>query len=147
MIGRILGLNKKNDQGTILGKDDNRYTFIKDEIKDKITPEKNMCVEFVPSKDNKATNIHKCERYIKDTPNLLLGVITILITLIFGCIGTFLSRYLFAKLPLKEVLFPTTIHFVLSLIFFIPIIGIIFYIFTTLYFTVKNYKIIISSEL
>lgn len=144
MIGRILGLNKKNDQGTILGKDENRYTFVKDEINDELIPEKNMNVVFEPSENNKATKIHICEAYIKENPNLITGITTIIITLVFGCIGTFLSRYLFAKLPLKKVLLPTLIHFIFSLVFFIPLVGIIVYIITTLFFTVKNYKIVIQ---
>lgn len=144
LLGRILGLNKKSDQGTILGKDENRYTFKKEEIEDEVTPEKNMCVEFDPSENKKATNIHKCETYLRENSSAITGIATILITLIFGCIGTFVSRHLLAKLSLKEVLTPTLIHFVLSLLFFIPIAGAVFYIITTLFFTVKNYKLVMQ---
>lgn len=144
LIGKILGLNKKNDHGTILGKDENRYTFCKEEIGDEVLPQKNMCVEFIPGENKKATKIHVCETYIRDNSSMLMGIATIGITLIFGFIGTFISRYLFAKLSLKEVFLPTLIHCILSLLFLIPIAGTFFYIITTLYFAIKNYKLVMK---
>lgn len=143
MLGKILGLSKNNEQGTILGHDENRYSFTKDDINASTIPEKSMCVEFVPQ-DNKATNIHMCKACFKEEPNIAFGITTVFITLIFGCIGTFVSRFLFARKPLKDVWLPTLMHLLISIVFFIPLIGFIAYIITTLYFTVTNYKIVMN---
>ena len=143
MLGKILGLSINNELGTILGKDGNRYTFTTDEIDNESMPKKNMCVEFV-AEDTKATNIHICQTCFKESSNLTFGITTIFITLIFGCIGTFVSRYLFAKQPLKEVLLPTILHFMITALLFIPILGLIIYTISIIYFTVKNYKIVME---
>ena len=92
LLGRILGLNKKSDQGTILGKDDNRYTFNKEEIDDEISPEKNMCVEFVPSENKKATNIHICETYIKENPKSMKIIVAAIIVVFVGFMAVFVSK-------------------------------------------------------
>ncbi len=89
MLGKILGLNKKHDQGTILGKDENRYTFVKDEIDNETTPEKNMHVEFVPVDNNKATKIHICETYIKENSDILIKITTAIVIIIVGCFGLY----------------------------------------------------------
>ncbi len=143
LLGKILGLSKNNERGTVLGEDENRYTFTIDDITNNAIPEKNMCIKFVPN-NSKATLISTCEACFKEKSNLLFGITTIFLTLIFGCIGTFVSRYLFAKLPLKKVLLPTILHFLISSVIFIPFLGFIFYILILLFFTVKNYKIIMS---
>jgi len=144
LLGKILGVNISNESGTIIGEDENRYTFIKQSLKDNIIPQKNMCIEFRVLENNKATDITTCDVCFQEKNNLKFGISTIFLTLIFGCIGTFVSRYLFAKLPLKKVWLPTLLHFCISIVLFVPLLGIIFYIVGVLYFTVKNYKIVMK---
>lgn len=143
MLGKILGLDINNENGTILGEDENRYTFSKQDLITNTIPQKNMCVEFETLK-GKAINIRVCQACFVDKNNMKFAIATIFITLIFGCIGTFLSRYLFAKQPFKKVWVPTLLHFCVSAVLIIPILGIVLYIIGVLFFTVKNYKIVIQ---
>jgi len=143
LLGKILGLSKNSDQGTIIGKDGNRYTFFKKDFQDQTIPGKDVCVEFSPN-NNKATSIEICETCCKENSNIIFGITSIFITLIFGFIGTFISRLLFAKLPIKNVLVATTLHFIVSTILIVPILGYIVYVIGVLYFTVQNYKLIMK---
>ena len=143
MLGKILGLSKNSDQGTIIGKDGNRYTFIKEDFSNQTIPNKDVCVEFSPN-NNKATSIEVCEACCKENSNIIFGITTIFITLIFGFIGTFISRLLFAKLPMKNVLVATVLHFIVSTVLIVPILGFIVYIIGVLYFTVRKYKLVMK---
>jgi len=143
LLGKILGLSKNSDQGTIIGKDGNRYTFLKKDFQDQTIPNKDVCVKFSPH-NNKATLIVVCEACCKENSNIIFGITSIFITLIFGFIGTFISRLLFAKLPIKNVLVATTLHFIVSTILIVPILGYIVYVIGVLYFTVQNYKLIMK---
>jgi len=143
LLGKILGLSKNSDQGTIIGKDGNRYTFIKNDFHNQTIPDKDVCVEFFPN-NNKATKIEICETCCKENPNVIFAIASIFITLIFGFIGTFISRLLFAKLPIKNVLVATTLHFIISTIVIVPIIGYVIYVVGVLYFTVQNYKLVMK---
>ncbi len=143
MLGKILGLSKNSDQGTIIGKDGNRYTFFKKDFQDQTIPGKDVCVEFSPN-NNKATSIEVCETCCKEKSNIIFGITSIFITLIFGFIGTFISRLLFAKLPIKNVLVATTLHFIVSTVLIVPILGYLVYVIGVLYFTVQNYKLIMK---
>lgn len=140
MLGKILGLDILSENGTILGEDDNRYIFTKEDLKSDTAPQKNICVEFEIKDNNKATNIKMCASCFVEKNHTKLAIATVFLTLIFGCIGTFVSRYLFAKQPFKIVWMPTLLHFCISILLFIPLIGIVFYIIGVLFFTVKNYK-------
>jgi len=143
LLGKILGLSKNSDQGTIIGKDGNRYTFIKKDFQDQIIPDKDVCVEFFPN-NKKATSIEICETCCKESSNILFAIASIFITLIFSFIGTFITRFLFAKQPLKNTLVATTLHFIVFTVLIVPILGYIFYVIGTLYFTVQNFKVVMK---
>ncbi len=144
MLGKILGLNINGESGTILGEDENRYFFSREDIRVHQTLKKNMCIEFIPLENHRGTDIVSSESCFFDKDNLKFGISTIFITLIFGCIGTFISRYLFAKEPMKKVWMPTLLHFCISIILFVPIFGVVFYTIAVIFFTVKNYKIVMK---
>jgi|GEM_PF-2240683 len=143
LLGRILGLSKNNQQGTIIGKDGNRYTFSTEDLKYPLTLEKDTCVEF-ETHNFKATSIHTCESCYKDHANMKLGIASVFITLIFGFAGTFLSYFLFAKQSFKKATLLGVLHLIASSLYFVPSFGLILYIGITLYFTTLNYKEVMS---
>ncbi|OCL85993.1 hypothetical protein AAX26_01643 [Aliarcobacter thereius] len=78
--------------------------------------------------------------------NILFGILAIVLTILFQFVGTFISRLLFAKLPIEKVIYATLAHFVALFFLFIPVFGLIIYIVIELVFIYKNF-VLTSFEL
>ncbi len=143
MKGRILGYDETTKEGALRTSDGSRYSFNISEWKSAGHPAVDALVDFVPEGE-KAVKIWP----IKDTEaaenKLVIGIIVLLITFFLGCIGTLVSRLAFAKLPFSKVVVPVAVHFVITLMVFIPFIGWIIYVIGTIYFMVKNYQLVNS---
>ncbi len=143
MKGRILGYDSKNSEGAIQGEDGNRYSFQLAEWKGEDVPRPEMAVDFVPD-GGVALKIYPIRDSEAEENKLVLSIISLLITFFLGFIGTLVSRLAMAKQPLSKVILPVAIHAVITLFFFLPVFGWVFYVAGTVYFMVKNYQIINS---
>ena len=141
MKGKILGYDSRNNEGAIQGADGNRYTFQLPEWKGEDVPKPEMAVDFVPD-GGVALKIYPVRDSEAEQNKLVLSIISLLITFFLGFIGTLVSRLAMAKQPLSKVILPVAIHAIITLFFFIPVIGWVIYVVGTIYFMVKNYQII-----
>jgi len=164
MTGKILGFDTQNNVWKILGDDGKRYSFSKKDWKERINPEKEALVEFNISENNLATDIHQTsdktgksnekpesktlentnQTDVNQTKNndMLIGLLAVVITFFLGFIGTFISRLVLAKQPVGKTIVPTLIHFILTIIVIVPILGWIIYMAGTLFYMYKNYKLV-----
>ncbi len=141
MIGKVLGFDLYNNIGTISGEDENRYKFTKESWRENTAPKKGMSVDFQCNENNHANDIYIIKNQLLENTSLLLALVALTITFLFGFIGTFISR-LIAKEPLLDILIPTFIHFIITVLLIIPILGWILYFFTTGYYMYKNFIIV-----
>jgi len=137
MTGIILGFD--NNTGTISADNGTRYTFTKDTWKENIQPLKNMKVDFAINEQEEAIDIYTIKDKAAENTSILLGLAAVVITFLFGFIGTLISRLALARQSFGSSLVPTAIHFLITLLVFIPIIGWIGYFIGTIYFMYKNY--------
>ncbi len=143
MQGRILGYDSRMGEGAIQGADGNRYSFQPAEWKGEDVPKPEMTVDFIPE-GAVALKIYPVRDAEAEQNKLILSIISLLITFFLGFIGTLISRLAIAKQAFSKVIIPVIIHAVITLFFFIPGIGWVFYVAGTVYFMVRNYQIINS---
>jgi len=142
MTGKILGYDKSSNTGDISADNGSRYKFSKEDWKESNLPQKEMKVDFEPSAENNAKDIYVVKDQVEENTYTLLGLIAVGITFFFGFIGTFVSRLLIAKEPLGSVILPTIIHFIITALVIIPVIGWLIYLIGTCYYMYKNYKLV-----
>ena len=145
MTGRILGYDNSSNEGTISADNGSRYKFSKEEWRDNSAPQKEMKVDFEID-DNNAKDIYVVKDQAVESNTMVLGLAAVAITFFFGFIGTLVSRLFLAKQSFGESLVPTAIHFVLTLLVLIPILGWFIYMVGTVYYMYKNYMLITNPD-
>jgi len=145
MTGRILGYNSSDGTGVISVDNGTRYKFTKTDWKETSQPKKELLVDFMEDEDS-AKDIYIVADTLVENTNTILGLIAIAITFFFGFIGTFISRLFIAKEPLGNTIFPTIIHFIITICAVIPLVGWIIYFLGTCYYMYKNYMLITKPE-
>lgn len=146
MTGRVLGYDSTDSTGVISVDNGTRYKFTKENWKETTVPKKELLVDFVASTNNTAEEIYLVADTLVENTNTLLGLIAIAITFFFGFIGTFISRLFIAKEPLGNTIFPTIMHFIITICVAIPLIGWIIYFLGTCYYMYKNYLLVTEPE-
>lgn len=145
MTGRILGYDSSNNTGTISGDDSTRYKFSNEDWRDDTPPQKEMKVDFETGDENCAKDIYLIRDKEAENSSTLLGLVAVGITFFFGFIGTFVSRLFIAKEPIGSALIATAIHFLITLLVFIPILGWLLFMIGSGYFMYKNF-ILVTQE-
>jgi len=146
MTGKILGYDTTTHTGTISGDDGKRYKFSKDDWKEGAAPQKETKVDFDIAEDNMAKDIYQVKDSAAENNDMLMGLIAIGITFFFGFIGTFVSRLVLAKQPIEKTIVPTLIHFIITILFLIPILGWMIYLIGTGYYMYKNYILVTTDS-
>ena len=146
MTGKILGFNTTDNTGTLSGDDGKRYKFSKGAWKENNAPQKDVKVDFDINEDGTAGDIYQIKDDIAMNNNTMMGLLAIGITFFFGFIGTFVSRLVLSHQPIGKTVVPTLIHFVITLLGFIPILGWIIYLVGTGYYMYKNYLLVINDS-
>ena len=131
-------------RGTILGDDNKRYKFSKKDWKEKAVPLKEFRIDFDVNEDGTASDIYQILDKEAENNEIFMGLLSVGITFFFGFIGTFISRLVLAKQPLGKTVMPTLIHFIITVLALVPIFGWIIYLIGTLYYMVKNYKLVVN---
>lgn len=146
MKGSILAYEQNTDSGVISGNNGQRYTFEKKDFGVQEEPKKGMIVDF-QEQDGKATGLYSIVDEAAKNTNTILGITALAVTFFFGFIGTFVSRVFISKGTVGGAVVPTIIHFFITVLLVVPIIGWIIYLIGTLYYMVKNYKLVtVESE-
>ncbi len=146
MQGTILGYDVENQTGTISGNDGKRYKFDKSHWKESFPPQKEMLVDFDPIEGGKAEDVFQVRDKAAETNDTVMGLLSVALTFFLGFIGTFISRLVISKQPIGATLIPTAIHFVITLLIFVPVIGWLVYLAGTIYYIIKNYQLVIHSS-
>jgi len=146
MTGKILGYDTPNNTGTISSDDGKRYKFSKDDWKENVAPQKEAKVDFDIAEDGTAKEIYQINDKMAENNDALTGLLAIGITFFFGFIGTFVSRLVLAKQPVGKTIVPTLIHFVITLLGLIPVLGWIIYLIGTGYYMYKNYILVTTDS-
>ena len=144
MQGKILGFDGQT--GTISGDNGSRYTFTKENFKENTQPQKDLKVDFATDNEGNAKDIYVVKDQVAENTSTLLGLIAVGITFFFGFIGTFISRVFLAKQSIGSVIIPTAIHFLITLLVLIPILGWFIYFVGTFYYMYKNYQLTINAS-
>lgn len=139
MTGRILGFDNSSNTGTISGDNGNRYNFAKDSFKENVELKKDLKVDFNVNDENQAVDIYTVRDHAQENANTAFGLVSLALTFFLGFIGTLISRVALAKQSFGAAIIPTVIHFVITLLIFIPIIGWLVYVIGTGYYMYKNY--------
>ncbi len=145
MKGKILGFDPISKTGTISGDDGNRYSFTKESFKEDIEIKKDTLVDF-NTNENEAIDIYTIVNQAQENTTMAFGLISLALTFFLGFIGTLISRIVLSKQSFGAALIPTAIHFVITIILFIPIVGWIVYLIGTAYFMYKNYMLTTSAR-
>lgn len=145
MEGKILGVDKNGNLFTIRAQNGERYTFVKSEWQSEGTPYVGQSIDFNISEDNKAIEVFNITKPVLEQTqdNTPKAIIALLITLFFGFIGTAVTRFALMEEEKEEEfgkLTPTLIHFVCSVLFFIPVVGWIITLIANIYYAIQNYK-------
>jgi hypothetical protein len=146
MTGRVLGYDTTNNTGVISVDNGTRYKFTKEDWKETTQPKKEILVDFESGDNNTAKDIYIVADTLVENTNTILGLIAVGITFFFGFIGTFISRLFIAKEPLGNTIFPTIIHFIITVSVVIPLIGWLIYFIGTCYYMYKNYMLVTEPE-
>lgn len=144
MTGKILGFDIASNEGTISGDDGKRYKFTKETWKDTQAPTKELRVDFDVNEGGEAHDIYTVRNVQKENSNTLMGLLAVGITFFFGFIGTFVSRLVLAKQSAGQTIAPTAIHFIVTLLVLVPVIGWIVYLGGTVYYMIKNYQLVMN---
>jgi len=144
MTGKILGFDATTNIGTVSGDDGKRYKFTKEDWKEKVPPQKDARVDFDMSEDGSATEIYQIVDKQMENNETLMGLLAVGITFFFGFFGTLISRLVLAKQPMGKTVMPTLIHFIITVLALVPIFGWIIYLIGTLYYMIKNYKLVVN---
>jgi len=143
MTGKILGFDTASNIGTISADNGERYSFTNDDWKEStITPRKDMKVDFEQTDEKIAKDIYVIKDQAVENTSTILGLAAVAVTFFFGFIGTFVSRLFIAKESISNSIIPTLIHFVITLLIFIPVLGWFIYIIASFYFMYKNYMLV-----
>jgi len=142
MTGKILGYDTVSNIGTVSGDDGKRYKFSKDDWKENTTIQKETKVDFNIAEGDIAKEIYQINDKMAENNDTLMGLLAIGITFFFAFIGTFVSRLVLAKQPVGKTIVPTLIHFVITMLGLIPILGWVIYLIGTGYYMYKNYKLL-----
>lgn len=146
MTGKILGFDITNNTGTVSGDDGKRYKFSKVDWKESVAPQKETKIDFDIGEDGAAKEIYQITDKVSENNDALMGLLAIGITFFFGFIGTFVSRLVLAKQPIEKTIVPTLIHFVITMLALIPILGWIIYLIGTGYYMYKNYILVTTDS-
>jgi len=146
MTGIVLGFDANNNQGTILAKDGNRYVFTIEDWRDNTRPKKQMSVDFVVKENNSAGDIYEMSDKNGENVITLLGIAALALTFFFGFIGTFITRLFIAKESVDNILLHTAIHFILTVILIIPILGWVVYFLGTCTYMYLNYMLVTKQD-
>lgn len=144
MTGKILGFDIASNEGTISGDDGKRYKFTKEVWKDSQVPMKELKVDFDVNEQGEAHDIYTVRNVQEENSNTLMGLLAVGITFFFGFIGTFVSRLVLAKQSAGQTIAPTAIHFIVTLLVLVPVIGWIVYLGGTVYYMIKNYQLVMN---
>ncbi|MGM0622990.1 MAG: hypothetical protein ACQESH_03115 [Campylobacterota bacterium] len=137
MQGEILGYSIEYDEGVIVC-EQNRYNFTKKDWKEDTLPQKGDKVDFV-AHDRDANDIYLLEKN-SDSSLTLLAILSLLMTLFLGFIGTAISRVAISNHTFHQAIIPIAVHAVITLCLAIPLLGTFIYLVGTIYFMVTNYK-------
>jgi len=143
MQGKILGYNKVEEEGIILGNDGKRYMFSSQEWKEEHSPIKETLVDFTLSDEGRAKAVFSIKNE-EENNTILLGLISLALTFFLGFIGTFISRVVISGQSAAKAMIPTLIHFILSFSIIIPMIGWLVYLAITIYYMIQNYQLVIK---
>ena len=146
MTGKILGYDTNNKEGVISADNGIRYKFTNQDWKENTPIQKELYVDFEVSQENTAKDVYVVKNQLAENTNTLLGLIAVGITFFFGFVGTFISRLFIAKEPLGNTIFPTIIHFMITISLVIPLIGWLIYFIGTCYYMYKNYMCVTKPE-
>jgi len=146
MTGKILGYDTASKTGVILTDSETRYKFTSEDWKENTPPQKDLTVDFEASQNNTAKDIYTIKDQLIENTNTLLGLIAVAITFFFGFIGTFISRLFIAREPLGSVIIPTLMHFIITALVIVPMIGWLIYFIGTCYYMYKNYMLVTKPE-
>lgn len=146
MTGKILGYDTTSNTGTVSGDDGKRYKFSKDDWKESTAAQKETKVDFDIAEDGTAKEIYQINDKMAENNDALMGLLAIGITFFFGFIGTFVSRLVLAKQPVGKTIVPTLIHFVITMLGLIPVLGWIIYLIGTGYYMYKNYILVTTDS-
>lgn len=72
---------------------------------------------------------------------MAIGIVSALLTLFLGFIGTFVVRIAIVKHPFTLTVSPTLIHFLLNVAVVIPVVGVVIAIVGNIYFAWVNFKL------
>ena len=125
------------------GQDGQRYAFGHAEWKNDAPPRAGLSVDFEVA-EGRAVAIYCVGTAIPLDQRTMAGVGALALTFFLGFIGTLVSRLVLAKQEPNEVLWPTIAHLIISVLAFIPLLGVAIYIGGTLYFMVKNYQLVMQ---
>jgi len=139
MEGIVLGFDNKANDGAIKGENGNRYPFTGDSWKSDVSPSINMLVDF-EILNKMAINIFPIKDKDAERNKTILGIVSLLLTFFLGVIGTIISRLAISKHSFSKSALAISIHFIITLLALIPIIGWVFYVIGTICFMIKNYQ-------
>ena len=146
MTGKILGFDISTNIGTISGDNGERYKFTKEDWKENVAPHKEAKVDFDINEEGTASEIYQINDTMAENNEIMMGLLAVGITFFFGFIGTFVTRLVLAKQPLGKTIMPTLIHFIITVLFLIPLLGWIVYLIGTIYYMIKNYKLVVNDS-
>lgn len=146
MTGIILVFDNSSNQGIISAVNGQRYSFMKEDYNEQSLPAKNIKVDFEVTEENKAIDIYTVRDHFQENTNTILGIVALGITFFLGFIGTLISRVAIAKESFGAAIIPTIIHFVITILIFIPVVGWLIYIMGTGYYMYKNYILTVNKK-
>ena len=139
MEGRVLGFDERTKEGVLKGKDGNRYKFSVDSWKNDQSPSFDMLVDFEISEES-AVNIFPIKDKDAEDNKAILGIVSLLLTFFLSFIGTSISRLALSKHSFSRAALPIFLHFIITLLGLIPVVGWVIYFFGLIYFMVTNYQ-------
>jgi hypothetical protein len=143
MEGRVLEFDEKTGQGLIKGKDENRYNFTTQDWPVSTNPTFNTLVDFEIDENSARHIVILRDKDAEDTA-MLLGVLSLVITLFLAFFGTMISRLAISKQPASKAFPAIAMHFVVTLVGLIPAIGWILYFAGTAFFMIRNFQLVKS---
>ncbi|NOQ29678.1 MAG: hypothetical protein GQ570_01010 [Helicobacteraceae bacterium] len=145
MKGKILDYSIQNSSGVISAEDGKRYKFVATEWKSEKAPSVNQEVDFDITEDS-AISIYLLNGNSSEDSKTIFGLVAIALTFFLGFIGTFISRVVVGKESVGAATMPTLIHFILTILLVIPVVGAIAYLIGTVYYMISNYKLVVNNN-
>jgi hypothetical protein len=143
MEGTILGYKVSEDRGVIKGDDEKRYYFGRSDFMNDEEIKDGVRVDFI-AKGDRASEVFRLKNdfSIAESSDTVFGLIAVVITLILGFIGTFISRVVLSQQDIEDAIMPTLLHMLALILLIIPFIGKMLYLGVTLYYMYKNYQLV-----